>query len=116
MPTSIVNDRDPMFTSLFWKELFKLHGTEFKFSSAYHPQTNGQTEIVNKYVEQYLWCFMGISLRSGHAGCLLQNGGIIPTFMLLLSFHHLRQFTDTHPYLCWLIRQRQLQFSLCKTP
>ena len=37
MPASIVCDRDPTFTSIFWKELFKLQGTELRMSSAYHP-------------------------------------------------------------------------------
>ncbi|KAL4184997.1 hypothetical protein AMTRI_Chr10g228380 [Amborella trichopoda] len=59
MPKSIVCDKDPVFTSTFWKELFCLQGTNFNFSSAYHPQTNGQTEVVNLTVEMYLRCFTG---------------------------------------------------------
>nr|XP_023922292.1 uncharacterized protein LOC112033747 [Quercus suber] len=57
MPSTIVSDRDPVFNSLFWKELMKLQGVSLAMSSAYHPQSDGQIEVVNKSLEHYLRAF-----------------------------------------------------------
>eukprot|EP00253_Pinus_taeda_P034951 PITA_34951 len=54
LPKTIVNDRDSRFMGGFWQELFQLVGTELTPSTSYHPQTNEQTEIVNKWLEGYL--------------------------------------------------------------
>ncbi|XP_072058202.1 uncharacterized protein [Arachis hypogaea] len=57
LPNSIVSDQDHIFISKFWQHLFKLQSTELGMSFAYHPQTDGQSKVVNKALEMYLRCF-----------------------------------------------------------
>ena len=54
----IVSDRRPQFVACFTRELYRLLGIKLASSTAWHPQTDRQTECVNQELDQYLWLFM----------------------------------------------------------
>jgi transposase InsO family protein len=54
VPKNIVSDRGTQFTSKFWERLHESVDAKLNFSSAYHPQTDGQTERVNQVLEDML--------------------------------------------------------------
>ncbi|XP_077219595.1 uncharacterized protein LOC143853740 [Tasmannia lanceolata] len=81
IPKSIVSDRDAVFLSRFWRELFKLQRTTLAMSSAYHPQSDGQSEALNRCLEMYL--------RSYVCDCPAQWSKFLPwaEFWYNTSFH-----------------------------
>ena len=54
MPEVIISDRDPRFMSKFWEEMFSLLRTDLQFSTAFHPETNGQSEVTIHVLENFL--------------------------------------------------------------
>ena len=57
-PREIISDRGPQFTSALWRDLCNLTGCKAKLSSAYHPQTDGQSERVNRFLEEMLRAYV----------------------------------------------------------
>ena len=54
LPDSIVSDRDTKFTSIFWREIHRILGTKLLMSTAFHPETDGASERVNRSIGQVL--------------------------------------------------------------
>ena len=69
LPTVIISDRGPQFVSKFWQNLCQILDIDLRLSSAYHPQTDGQTERLNQTLEQNLRCLLA-TMNSEWVSCL----------------------------------------------
>ncbi|KAL4021044.1 hypothetical protein IC575_019833 [Cucumis melo] len=83
VPVSIVSDRDARFTSKFWKGLQLALGTRLDFSTTFHPQTNGQTERLNKILEDML------------RACVLEFSGSWDSHLHLMEFAYNNSYQAT---------------------
>lgn len=63
MPRNIISDRDSRFTGKFWTALMKLMGTKLNMSTAFHPQSDGQTERANRTLEEMLRSYVSYNQR-----------------------------------------------------
>lgn len=77
---SIILNWDPRFTSRFWSKLYEALGTKLYFSTAFHPQTDGQSERVIQIVEDMLRC------------CVLEFEGCWEKFLSLVEFAYNKSY------------------------
>ncbi|KAA0047082.1 pol protein [Cucumis melo var. makuwa] len=83
VPVSIISDRDARFTSKFWKGLQLAFGTRLDFSTAFHPQTDGQTERLNQVLEDML------------RACVLEFSGSWDSHLHLMEFAYNNSYQAT---------------------
>ena len=83
IPKTIVSDRDTIFTSKFWRSFQEAMGSELCLSTAYHPQSDGQTEVVNKVLEDML------------RACILDFGGNWEDYLHLVEFTYNNSYQST---------------------
>jgi transposase InsO family protein len=63
LPRQIITDRDSRWSGNFWGELCRVMGMQRSLTTAYHPQADGQTEIMNQYLEIALRAYIGVELK-----------------------------------------------------
>ena len=100
VPVSIVSDRDARFTSKFWKGLQTAMGTRLDFSTAFHPQTDGQTERLNQVLEDML------------RACVLEFPGSWDSHLHLMEFAYNNSFQAT----IGMAPFKALYGKCCRTP
>ena len=83
VPKTIVSDRDTIFTSRFWRSFQEALGSELCMSTAYHPQSDGQTEAINKVLEDMLRAYV------------LDQGGSWEEHLHLAEFTYNNSFQNT---------------------
>ena len=64
VPLSVVFDKDAKFLAHFWRTLWRKIGTKLSFNTSFHPQTDGQTEVVNRSLGNLLRCLIGENPRN----------------------------------------------------
>ncbi|TYI09236.1 hypothetical protein ES332_A09G057300v1 [Gossypium tomentosum] len=100
VPLSIVSDKDPRFSSRFWKKLQDALGTKLHFSTTFHPQTDGQSERIIQILEDMLRC------------CILEFEGTWEQYLPLIEFAYNNSFQSSikiTPY-------KALYGGICRTP
>ncbi|KAM6551282.1 hypothetical protein CsatB_001090 [Cannabis sativa] len=83
VPKSIVSDRDLKFTSKFWQSLQRAMGTKLKFSTAFHPQTDGQSERTIQILEDML------------RACVMDFEGSWNKYLPLIEFSYNNSYQST---------------------
>jgi hypothetical protein len=102
-PKSIVSNREPQFVTKFWQSFHKLMGTTLSYSTAFHPQTDGQTERVNQVLEDMLracaltygtdWeSSLPLTALIGRAAYRLRGSLTTTAFKQVSEWHPLRPF------------------------
>jgi hypothetical protein len=101
LPLEIISDRDPMFMSKFWTTLFGMLRVKLRPASAYHPETNGQTEVVNHKVDK---SFVFSSIIINPSGNFSQLTWNLPTIWLQIArprslplSSHMKLTPEVHP-------------------
>jgi Integrase zinc binding domain/Integrase core domain len=101
LPVKIITDRDPIFTSNFWKELMQKLGVKLNFSTVYHPQIDGQTEKLNQCIETYLRCMVFNCPKKWHSWLPLAKWWYNTNFHIDIQttpFKALCGYASPHPY------------------
>jgi hypothetical protein len=112
VPKKIVSDRGTQFTTCFWQKLHKSMDTKLNFSSAYHPQTDGQTERTNQILEDML---RACALKYGGSwdkSCHMRNSLITTSIKQVLTWPILKLYMEESAgHRCTGVRQEKVNSS-----